>query len=56
MQDKASRQAVQRLQPGSVRHTDMVQRAERQAEAYFTGILHARGYEYVTINIEKTHP
>lgn len=53
MQDEASRRTRQRLQKGSPTYELLRQRGERQARAYYTGMLHARGYEEVRIDFES---
>lgn len=50
VQDEASRQARERLLPGTPNHTALVRQAQEQAIAYFTGLLRSRGYEDVTIH------
>lgn len=53
MQDEASRRTRARLQQGSPTYTLLQQRGEKQARAYYTGMLHARGYEEVRVDFDR---
>ena len=53
LQDKASLRTAARLRPGSATYDMLRQRGERQATAYFSGLLHARGYEVVHIAFDR---
>lgn len=53
MLNQASALAIKALAPGTPKHKDLVQQAERKARAYFTGMLHARGCKEVTITFRS---
>ena len=53
LQDEASRRTAARLRPGSATYDMLRQRGERQATAYFRGLLHSRGYEMVQIAFDR---
>lgn len=53
MQNQASAQAIQALSPGTAIRKQLVEQAERKARAYFTGLLHARGYEEVIVTFRS---
>lgn len=53
MQNKASDLAKRRVAKGTAKHLELVQKAEVKAAAYFRGMLQARGYQNVTIEIRR---
>lgn len=53
MQNKASILAKQRVAEGTAKHQELLRKAEAKAEAYFRGMLQARGYEEVVIEISR---
>ena len=53
LQDEASRRTTARLHSGSATNDLLCRRGERQATAYFSGLLHARGYEMVHIAFDR---
>lgn len=53
MQNKASELAIKALAPGTQKHQDLVAQAEQKARAYFTGMLHSRGYSEVVISFKS---
>ena len=53
LQDEASQRTTARLRPGSATYDLLCRRGERQATAYFSGLLHARGYEMVHIAFDR---
>ena len=54
IQAKATEQAIARLKPGTPNYTDLVNRAQDQATAYFKGMLRTRGYENVIVEFKKS--
>lgn len=53
LQNKASELLRRRIAPGMPLYTDLVIRAQDKARAYYTGMLHARGYEVVTVSFDQ---
>lgn len=53
MQNEASALAIKALAPGTAKYRDLVAQAEQKARAFFTGMLHARGCEEVTITFKS---
>jgi hypothetical protein len=52
LMDEASRRTADRLRPGTTTYDLLRRRGEVQARAYYRGMLHAAGYDQVTITFD----
>lgn len=52
LQNRASELLRKKVRPGEPLHTELVLRAQDKARAYYTGVLHARGYESVSVSFD----
>ncbi len=53
LQNKASELLRRRIEPGEPLYNELVVRGQNKARAYFVGMLHARGYDEVTVSFQK---
>ena len=55
MQRQAVALAKQNLRPGTPKYQELVTKAQSKAQAYFTSILRARGYEEIEIRFTQSY-